>query len=303
MINHVTVAGGGVLGSQIAFQTAFKGIPVCLYDLNEKLLAQDQERIKALKGSYQHDLKATEADFDAGYRRLTFSDNLKQAVQEADLVIEAIPEKLEIKKSFYEQLSQVAPEKTIFASNSSSLVPSQLAGFTDRPNKYLHLHFANQIWLHNTAEIMGTDSTSAETYTDVVDFATRIGMVPVKLAKEQPGYVLNAVLIPWLNAALKLWAKGVAEPQTIDKTWMIDLGAPYGPFAILDAIGLKTHYNIVVNLAKVTHDQDLHLVAEKMKERIDQNLLGPATGQGFYHWPNPECLQPDFLKPTNDQKH
>lgn len=296
MIKNVTVAGGGVLGSQIAYQTAFKGFPVCLYDISDTALTAAKKQIKALKSSYSHDLHVTEAEFNQGYQNLHFTSNLAVAVKNADLVIEAIPEKLAIKESFYKQLSQVAPKKTIFASNSSSLLPSQLAGYTDRPQKYLHLHFANQIWLRNTAEIMGSKETSAAVFAEIADFASQIGMVPIPLSKEQPGYVLNAVLIPWLNAALKLWAKGIASPQTIDRTWMIDLGAPYGPFAILDVIGLRTHYNIVVNEAAQTGDEDLKLVAKKMKGRIDANLLGPATGQGFYHWPHPECLQPNFLK-------
>ena len=210
-------------------------------------------------------------------------------------MIESISEKIAVKQAFYESLAKVVPAKTIIASNSSTLLPSQLKDFTGRPKQYLHIHFANQIWIRNTAEVMGSPETAPEVFDQVVAFTKTIGMVPIPLKKEQPRYVLNTMLIPWLNSALILWAKGVAEPATIDKTWMIDLGVAVGPFAVLDAIGMKTHYNIVVTEAEATDNDDLRLVAKKMKERIDANKLGPTTGEGFYHWPNPEFMTPDFL--------
>lgn len=295
-IQNVVVAGGGVLGSQIAYQTALHDFKVTLYDLSDESLQRAQERIKALFPDYHHDLGLSQEDFDRHLANLSYTTDLETAVADADLVIEAIPEKLTIKEAFYQQLSKLAPEKTIFASNSSSLLPSQLVGYTDRPDRYLHLHFANHIWSRNTAEVMGTKKTDPKIFAEIVNFASAIGMIPVPLHKEQPGYVLNAMLIPWLNSALVLWAKGVTDPLTIDRTWMKDLEAPVGPFGILDIIGLRTHYNIVKNMADKTGNADLQLAAAKMKERIDANKLGPSTGEGFYHWPNPAFLSPDFLK-------
>ncbi len=294
-IKHVTVAGGGVLGSQIAYQTAFRGFPVVLYDINEECVDKAKKNVKRLKGAYENDMHITGEQFEKGLANMTFSCDLSTAVKDADLVIEAIPEKLTIKENFYKQLSKAAPKSTIFASNSSTLLPSQLKSYTDRPDKYLHMHFANQIWVNNTAEIMGSPETDPKVFQEIEDFAVRIGMVPVPIHKEQPGYVLNSILVPWLNAALVLWAKGIADPWVIDRTWMIDARAPFGPFGVLDAIGLTTHYNIVCAMAQKSGNADLQLAADKMKERIDAGLLGPATGQGFYHWPNPECLQPGFL--------
>lgn len=295
-IKNVTVAGGGVLGSQIAFQTALCGFPVTLYDINDSAIQAAQTNLASLQPAYQHDKHLSVADFQDGLRRISFTTDLTTAVTHADLVIEAIPEKLTIKQNFYQQLAQVAPSQTIFASNSSTLLPSQLSGLTNRPDRYLHLHFANQIWQRNTAEIMGSPMTSPATITAVTNFAKGIKMVPILLKKEYPGYVLNAMLVPWLNSALTLWAKGIATPKTIDKTWMIDLNSPVGPFAVLDAIGLTTHYNIVSAEAARTNNSDLKMVAQKMAARIEANLLGPSTGQGFYHWPNPEFMTSDFLK-------
>lgn len=121
---HITVAGCGVLGSQIAFQTAFNDFRVSVYDINDEAIAQGKDRIKQLQGRYKEDLDATDEQLDAAFRRMSFHTNLKEATQEADLVIEAVPEVFDIKKDFYQQLSQVAPEGTVFASNSSTMVPS-----------------------------------------------------------------------------------------------------------------------------------------------------------------------------------
>lgn len=295
-IKNVTIAGAGVLGSQIAFQTALKGFNVTIYSRSDQSVKHAQLLVNQLQPNYEHDLNLSKADFEKALTRLTYVTDLGTATQQADLIIESVPEKIEVKRSFYKQLSQVAPKDAIFVSNSSTLLPSDIAPSTDRPTRFLNLHFANQIWLRNTAEVMGSPKTDSAVFNTVVDFAKAIGMIAIPLQKEQPGYVLNSVLIPWLNAALKLWGNDVATPETIDKTWMVVLQSPMGPFGILDIIGLRTHYNIVVTEAERTGDADLKRAAAKMKARIDANLLGPSTGEGFYHWPNPEFTKPEFLK-------
>jgi 3-hydroxyacyl-CoA dehydrogenase len=148
-------------------------------------------------------------------------------------VIEAIPEVVQIKTDFYKELGKVAPKKTIFATNSSALLPSQFAEATGRPDKFLALHFANSVWKNTTAEVMKHPGTDEIVFRDVIEFAKAIGMVALPLQKEQPGYILNSLLIPLLEAAQMLLLKEVADVETIDKTWMIATGAPEGPFAIL----------------------------------------------------------------------
>lgn len=293
-IQKVTVAGGGVLGSQIACQCAFKGKTVTVYDINDQAVRQAEERVKALRESYKHDLGVTDEQFDAGLSNLSYTDDLARAAADADLVIEAIPEKPSIKHDFYASLAKVAPAKTIFASNSSTFVPSTFAGDTGRPDKFLNLHFANQIWLMNTAEVMGSPRTDPEVYKEVVEFSREIGMVPIELHKEQPGYVLNTLLMPFIKAGGYLWSNGIADPQTIDKTWMIAMGSPKGPFAILDMVGLRTAYNITSE--RMGDNPQSKPFLDKMKAMIDQGKLGQESGQGFYHYPNPEYEDPDFLK-------
>lgn len=292
---NVTVAGSGVLGSQIAFQTAFKGFEVNVYDINDAAIEAAKERANKLAIIYKNDVAQNDAEVEAALGRLSFYTDLGEAVQNADLVIEAIPERLDIKQGFYEQLSKVAPAKTVFATNSSTMIPSQFRQFTDRPGKFLALHFANEIWKNNTAEIMGHDATDKQYEEQVIEFARAIGMVPLHILKEQPGYILNSLLVPFLNAAQSLYAHGVADPHTIDKTWMIATSAPRGPFAILDVVGLETAYNIVA--AHAVNNPTAAKIAELIKaEYIDKGKLGIATGEGFYKYPNPAFEEPDFLK-------
>lgn len=297
MIKKVTVAGSGVLGSQIAYQSAFHGFDVTVYDITNEALETAKERIEALKPLYQADLGATEDQVNEAYARLQFESDLAKAVADADLVIEAIPEVVSIKTAFYKQLGEVAPTKTIFATNSSTLLPSQFADATGRPSKFLALHFANTIWKNNTAEVMKHEGTDEAVFNEIIDFAKAIGMVALPLYKEQPGYILNSLLVPFLDAAEMLLVKEVADPETIDKTWMIATGAPLGPFAILDIVGINTAYNIVQAKAAATGDATLEQLATMLKtDYIDKNKLGRATGEGFYKYPNPSFAAPDFLK-------
>ena len=294
---NITVAGSGVLGSQIAYQTAFKGFNVTVYDINDEAIERSKERIGKLKKNYQNDLKATQEEVDAAFNRMSFNTDLARAVAEADLVIEAIPEVVEIKTNFYNELGKVAPEKTIFATNSSTLLPSQFAEATGRPEKFLALHFANTIWINNTAEVMKHPGTDMKVFDDVIEFAKAIGMVALPLHKEQPGYILNSLLVPLLEAAELLLVKEVADVQTVDKTWMIATGAPLGPFAILDVVGINTAHNIVQAKAAATGNKDYAKLADLLKnEYIDKGKLGKASGEGFYSYPNPAFLKPGFLE-------
>lgn len=294
-IKTVAVCGSGVLGSQIAFQTAFHGFAVRVYDIGDEAIDRARAAMQGLTERYAQDLQATPEQTGAAQGRLTFFTDLAEAVRGADLVIEAIPEVLDIKRDFYRKLGAVADPDTIFATNTSTLLPSDLMEATGRPERFLALHFANQIWVNNTAEVMRTSRTADAVFDEVVAFAEAIGMVALPLHKEQPGYILNTLLVPLLGAALELVVKGVADPHTVDKTWMVATGAPRGPFAILDVIGLTTPYNI--NLAAAAQgDVGRGAVAEYLKGYIDQGKLGLATGEGFYSYPDPAYLRDDFLK-------
>ena len=297
-IQNITIAGSGVLGSQIAFQSAFHGLNVIVYDINDKVLEKAKKSFQILSENFKKDLNATDLQLEEAFKKISYSSDLKDSVKNADLMIEAIPENPVIKTEFYTKLAPLAPEKTIFATNTSTLLPSMFAAVTGRPEKFLSLHFANEIWKHNTAEIMGHATTSPEVFQDVVDFAKNIGMVALPLHKEQPGYIVNSLLVPLLDAATTLLVNDVADVETVDKAWMVATGAPVGPFGILDVVGITTAYNINKIKFVKTKDETAGKVVDYLKKNfIDQNKLGLSTLEGFYKYPNPTFQDVDFLKP------
>ena len=295
---NILIAGSGVLGSQIAFQVAFHGFAVTVYDITDTALDQARARIEKLKPLYKADLGASDEALEAAWARLTFQSDLTQAAAHADLVIESVPESVDIKIDFYQKLAQAAPAHTIFATNSSTLLPSQFAHATGRPEKFLALHFANEIWKNNTAEIMKHSTTDEQVFRDVIAFAKEIGMVALPLQKEQAGYIVNSLLVPLLSSAQKLLVTGIADIETIDKTWMVATGAPVGPFGMLDIVGINTAYHIARTRAEHTGDEAYQAVADLLKNNyVDQGKLGKAAGEGFYKYPNPSYMEPGFLKP------
>ncbi len=294
---NITIAGSGVLGYQIAFQTAYHGFNVTVYDINDEVLEKAKGKFTALSEAYQQGLGATKEQLDATFKNINYSSDLAEAVKDADLLIEAVPEDPAIKTEFYHKLAQVAPEKTVFATNSSTLLPSQFAEDTGRPEKFVALHFANEIWKHNTGEVMRHSGTSQEVFDSVIKFAKDIGMVALPIQKEQPGYIVNSLLVPLLGAAVNLWVDEVSDIETIDKTWMVATGAPAGPFGILDIVGITTAYNINKMEAVETQDPLKIKAVQKLKEDyIDKGKLGILTGEGFYKYPNPAYRNKDFLK-------
>lgn len=295
-IKNVTVAGSGVLGAQIALQAAYHGFQVTVYDINDEVLAKAKVTMERIADAYRKDLDAAPDAIATAFSRLDYTTDLAASVKDADLLIEAIPENPAIKTEFYQKLAAVAPAKTIFATNTSTLLPSMFAAATGRPEKFLALHFANEIWKHNTAEIMGHAGTDKAVFDTVVAFAKAIGMIALPLHKEQPAYILNSLLVPLLSAGSALWANGVADPETIDKTWMAATGAPTGPFGMLDVIGITTAYNINKMAADATPDPLKLKIVALLKEMIDAGKLGVASGEGFYKYPDPAYKAPDFLK-------
>jgi len=287
-ITRVTVLGTGVLGSQIAYQTAYSGFDVTVYDISDEILEAAKQRLRDLAARYEHEVDgATGGRAAAALERVAYTSDLVVAAQHADLVIEAVPEKLDLKREVYTNLGKAAPPKTIFATNSSTLLPSAMADFTGRPERFLALHFANQIWVSNTAEIMGHPRTDPAVFQAIVGFARQIGMEPIELVKEQPGYILNTLLVPFVKAGLELLVDGVAEPETIDRVWRIFARAPEGPFQMIDKIGLNTAYNV-----SASGDAGSRAIGEYLKEHyIDRGKLGVSSGEGFYAYPQPADRQ------------
>ena len=312
---NVVVAGGGVLGSQIDYQIAYKGFHLTVWLRSEASIGRAKPKFERLLNIYLETLEGlkplcgsdslmyprglvdglkdlTPEKIDAlkeqaktPYDNMVLTTDLADAVKDADYVIESVAEDPQQKAAFYAQLAPLLPEKTIVATNSSTMLPSSFAEYTGRPEKYLAMHFANEIWRNNTAEIMGHDGTDQAAYDAVVEFAKQISMVPLCLKKEQPGYILNSLLIPFLNAAQALYVNGVADPETIDLTWKLGTGAPAGPFQIMDVVGVVTAYNIVFRSPEAADpDSTAGKIAAMLKKMIDEGKTGINAGEGFYKY-------------------
>lgn len=312
-MKNITVMGGGVLGTQIAFQAAYAGFNVKIWLRSESSIQRTKPKLDAVKKSYEDAIKLMATDegksarnwcfgianydeFDENqclekvnnaYENIILELDIKKATEDADLVIESMTEDFKAKKDLYLRLAPILPEKTILVTNSSTMLPSKLAKFTGRPQKFLALHFANSIWKNNTAEVMKHSKTSDKAFEEVIKFAEEIKMIPLPLKKEKSGYLLNSMLIPLLFSGLDLLINGVSDCESIDKAWVLGTGSPKGPFQILDTVGLKTAYEIVnmyVKIPSFLAPYNFKGMAKLLKKYIDEGKLGKSSGEGFYKY-------------------
>lgn len=314
---NITVAGGGVLGSQIAFQSAYCGFDVKIWARNENSAKRIQEKLDNLKKTYIdaiNKMSKDKAEWCAGIadekkfdeqeclekvkeasKKIQIETEFESAFKGADLVIEAIAELKQEKIDFYKKLAKVLDEKTVLVTNSSTMLPSIFANYTGRPNKYLALHFANNIWKKNTAEVMMHDGTEKKYFDAVVKFANDIRMVALPITKEKSGYLLNSMLVPFLLSGFDLYVNGVSDPESIDKAWTQGTGAPNGPFSIMDVVGLQTTYNIVEQyqkvpglfspmLKKMMMPYNFKGMKEILEKKIKAGKIGKQSGEGFYKY-------------------
>lgn len=312
-MKNIVIMGGGVLGSQIAFQTAFCDYNVTVWLRSEGSIERTKAKLELVKNSYMDAINLMAMpegkSFNNWCRGIADADNfnkdelinkvmglsdkikleldMKKALEDADLVIESMAEDFEAKKDLYLKMAPLLPEKTIVVTNSSTMLPSKLAKYTGRPDKFLALHFANSIWKNNTAEVMMHPKTEEKYFNEVMEFTKSIRMIALPLKKEKSGYLLNSMLIPLLFSGLDLYVNGVSDFESIDKAWLLGTGAPKGPFQILDTVGLETAYNIVEMYLKVPSflaPYNFKGMAKVLKEYIDAGKLGKASGEGFYKY-------------------
>jgi 3-hydroxybutyryl-CoA dehydrogenase len=295
-IKNVTVAGGGTLGSQISWQCALMGFNVIVYDAFEKGLEASKLFHKQYAELFNSERDVSTEEIERTNSRISYSTDLAEAIKDADLLSESVPENLDIKKEFYQKVGQLAPEKTIFTTNTSTMLPSNFAKDTGRPEKFLALHFANPIWEANIGEVMGHSGTSQKVFKQVVEFAEQMGMIPIPIHKEQNGYIINSLLIPWLNAAGDLLVNEITAYQNIDKTWMISTGMAMGPCGVMDLVGIDTLHKVEKHWGEVLNDPEgLKRATYYKKKFIDKGNLGMKTGEGFYSYPNPKYQYKNFL--------
>lgn len=310
-MKNITILGGGVLGSQIAFQTSYSGYNVTIYLRSKESIKRCKKKLEEVKNSYIEAINIMKKNKDINNWSLGIADfdnfntskclkkvnmvldeiklelNLDKALKDTDLVIESMSEDFNAKKEIYESIKDKLDDKTIIVTNSSTMLPSKLAKYTGRSDKFLALHFANSIWKNNIVEVMRHDKTSDAAFNEVIDFAKSIRMIPLPLNKEKSGYLLNSMLIPLLFSGLDLLVNGISDVKSIDTAWKRGTGSPKGPFEILDTVGLKTAYNIVlmyVKIPKFLAPYNFKGMESLLKKYIEEGKLGKSSGEGFYKY-------------------
>ena len=292
---RITTAGAGTMGAQVAWQMAFHGKHVTVYDAIPAGLERGRAAHQTYAALFTEQRGATREQIEETFGRLTYTTDVVAAVDAADLISESVPESLAIKESFWRAASEHAPAHTVFTTNSSTLAPSELAHVVDRPSQFLALHFAIGVWDANLGEVMGHPGTDAAVFDGVVEFAGEIGLVPIPIHKEQPGYLINSLLVPWCNAALDLLARGVADVHSIDRSWMIALQTDLGPFGMIDRMGL----GVVHHVAELMTGGRGADIARYLDEHfLQQGRLGVTSGRGFYEYPEPAFAEPGFTAPS-----
>ena len=295
-IRKVAVLGMGNLGVQIALQAAACGYEVIAYSSKKHAIKLFLDSLEVKDPPKDVHLPINLVKWPEIADDIMVISNIKEAVASADIVIEVVPEDLEIKRKVWREMDIASPDHAIFATNSSSIPVSQLEGVTNRPEKCLNIHFYQLKLGVNIADVMGGSRTNAETLHTGREFVRSLGVLPLNVNKELLGFCFNRVWRAVKREVLFMWAEGYVDHRDVDKAWMIWTGAPWGPFILMDTIGLDVIWDIEMVYYHDTKDPKDH-PPQALKDMINSGHLGVKTGRGFYTYPNPEFKFPDFLKP------
>ncbi|MDH5391446.1 MAG: 3-hydroxyacyl-CoA dehydrogenase family protein [Candidatus Bathyarchaeota archaeon] len=283
-VKKVAVLGAGLMGhgiAQVAAQVA--KYEVSLRDVKQEFLDNGMNMIKNSLQSFLKKEKVSEREVGETLKRIHPTLDLKEAVIDADLIIEAVPENVELKKNMYKQVEKFAREDVLIGSNTSSISITELASATRRPEQFCGMHFFNPPQLMRLIEIIRGVKTSDETINTIVEVTKRMGKEPVVVSKDCPGFVVTRVLIPALNEAMYLVWEGIAEPEDIDKAIKLGLNWPMGPFTLLDYLGLDTILSITGVFQNEIGDPK-YRPCPLLRQMVKAGLLGRKTGKGFYDW-------------------
>ncbi len=280
-INKIAIIGAGLMGSGIAYVSAGKGFKVTLVDVNQEALDTGMERIRndVMTGVDKGKLSLAEAqDLMAN---LSGTTNVGEAVKEADLIIEAIFENMEIKKKVFSEVAENAPEHAILATNTSSLSIDELATATKHPENFIGMHYFSPVAAMKLIEIVIGEKTSQDTIDAAVAVGEKQGKIPVK-AKNSPGFIVNRILMPVLREAIILYEKDVATKEEIDIAMTTIAKFPAGPFSLGDFVGLDIAYNAMSTLYRELGD--CFKPPETLKNLVDSGAIGTKSKKGFYEY-------------------
>ena len=280
-MTRLAVVGAGFMGSQIAVQAALGGVPVRLQDVAQAQLDRSRELNRGHLARRVEKGRMTAEEVEATFSRISETTSLEDAVGDADLVIEAIVENLEAKREVFERMDRAAPERTILASNSSTIVISQLASATRRPDRCANMHFFSPVLVMELCEVVMGPETSEETAERCMAFVREMGRTPVLVRKEIDGFIVNRILHAATQEAYRLLDAGVAGFEDIDTAVEKGLNWPMGPFRLGDFTGLDVTYNARRHIYEKTGDER-YRPSDQLREKVERGELGRKTGRGWY---------------------
>lgn len=288
VIKNVTVVGGGLMGSGIAQVAAQTGHNVTLVEVNENLLKKASSGIeisaqRVAKKVYKDNPAEAEKFVKNTLANLSFTVDLAGAVKKSDLVVEAIVEKMPVKHDLFSKIDSVAPQNTIFASNTSSLSIQEIASVTKRKDRFVGLHFFNPVPVMKLLEVIRIPETSDAAYNSVMAWGKAIGKVTIT-CKDTPGFVVNRLLIPLMCEAIRMMERGDASARDIDTAMKLGAGHPMGPFELADYVGHDTTKSIIEGWHNRFPDNPLFDPLESMIKLVEEGKFGVKSGEGYYKY-------------------
>lgn len=278
-IKQVMVVGAGQMGAGIAQVCAQSGFDVTMYDMKQEALDKGMQLITSLLGRAVEKDRMTEADKEATLSRLTASTSIEDAA-EADVVMEAVIEKMQVKKQLFQELDQIAPAHAILATNTSSLAITEIASATNRPDQVIGMHFMNPVPVMKLVEVIRALQTSEATFKAIDQMAKQLNKTAVESA-DYPGFIANRILMPMINEAIYTVYEGVASIEDVDTVMKLGMNHPMGPLTLADFIGLDTCLSIMEVLYEGFGDSK-YRPCPLLRQYVQAGWYGKKTGRGFY---------------------
>jgi 3-hydroxybutyryl-CoA dehydrogenase len=281
-IKKICVLGAGIMGAGIAQVSARAGFEVIIRDMEDRFVENGLTTIKSNLGRAVSKGKLDPAEADAVLNRITGTTDLAQAAGEADLVIEAIIEVMDIKKQVFQDLDNICKKDTLLATNTSGLSITEMAAVTQRPDKVVGMHFFNPVPVMKLVELIRGFTTSDDTLNMAWEFVEKIDKTPIEV-KEAPGFAVNRILVPMINEAVFVLAEGVASAEDIDKSMMLGANHPIGPLALADMVGLDTILFVLEGFHREL-GEDKYRPSTLLRKMVRAGYLGRKSGKGFYDY-------------------